>query len=252
MHMKKRSMITVSGNTMPAAELREVLTAALMRSKDGARSNSRKPRRSKRIKRANKLLVKEPEPLAPQRDRYAALLSQALTTEAETLVRSVVGSFIYWQLNTGKRVRKYGEKTGKTYNNAIERFIGDLLRAKGDTKSSGRIFHATGATTFHDVPVGYDVFKGMLAGLTALGFVGIAKGSMGTRRATTFWATEKLVDLATQYGVRLQNIRMDSRAADMYWRHAPDQPTEAGLFASRHYTGFDEPTDDERTATDAD
>jgi hypothetical protein len=43
--------------------------------------------------------------------------------------------------------------------------------------------------------------------LTALGFVGIAKGSMNTRRATTFWATEKLVDLAAHYGVRLQNIR---------------------------------------------
>jgi hypothetical protein len=38
----------------------------------------------------------------------------------------------------------------------------------------------------------------------------------------------------------------------LYWRHAPEQPTEAGPFASRHYTGFDEPTDDERTSTDAD
>jgi hypothetical protein len=230
MHMKKCGMITVSGNTMAPAELREVLTAALMQSKDGARSNSRKPRRSKRIKRANELLVKEPEPLAPnpvaastleqarctlinlikahaREDRYAALLSRALTPEAKTLVRSVFGSFIHWQLDTRKRVRKYGEKTGKTYHDAIERFIGDLLRAKGDTRSSGRIFHPTGATTFDDVPVGYDVFMGMLAGLTALGFVGIAKGSMGTRRATTFWATEKLIDLATQNGVRLQNIR---------------------------------------------
>ena len=167
----------------------EVLTAALMRSKDGARSNSRKPRRSKRIKRANKLLVKEPEPLAPnpvaatleqarctlinlikahaREDRYAALLSRARTTEAKTLVRSVVGSFVYFQRNTGKRVRKYGEKTGKTYHEAIERFIGDLLRAKGDTRSSGRIFHATGATTFDDVPVNYNVFMRMLAGLAA-------------------------------------------------------------------------------------
>jgi hypothetical protein len=230
MHMKKCGMITVSGNTMTAAETREVLTAALMRSKDGARSNSRKPRRSKRIKRANKLLVKEPEPLAPnpvaastleqarctlinlikahaREDRYAALLSRARTTEAKTLVRSVVGSFVYFQRNTGKRVRKYGEKTGKTYHEAIERFIGDLLRAKGDTRSSGRIFHATGATTFDDVPVNYDVFMRMLGGLTALGFVGFNKGRMSDRRATTFWATEKLVDLATHYGVRLQNIR---------------------------------------------
>jgi hypothetical protein len=80
---------------------------------------------------------------ARHRDRYAALLSRALTTEAQTLVRSVFGSFAYWQRNTGKRSRKYGEKTGKTYHDAIERFIGDLLRAKGDNRSSGRIFHAT-------------------------------------------------------------------------------------------------------------
>jgi hypothetical protein len=100
--------------------------------------------------------------------------------------------------------------------------------------------------------VNYDVFMRMLTGLEALGFVGVAKGRMSDRRATSFWATEKLVDLAAHYGVRLQNTRTDSRAADMYWHHAPDRPTEAGLFASRHYTGFDEPTDDERTATDAD
>jgi hypothetical protein len=141
-----------------------------------------------------------------RRDRYAALLSRALTTEARTLIRSVFGSFNYWQRSTGKRVRKYGDKTGKTYNDAIERFIGDLLRAKGDDTSSGRIFHPTGATTFTDVPVGYDVFKMMLTGLEALGFVEFVKGSWGGR-ATTFWATENLVNLAAQYGVRLEKVR---------------------------------------------
>jgi hypothetical protein len=47
---------------------------------------------------------------------------------------------------------------------------------------------------------------GMLAGLAALGFVGFVKGSWGGR-ATSFWATERLVDLAAQYGVRLEKIR---------------------------------------------
>jgi hypothetical protein len=131
----KGTKVKVSGNTM-APVLREVLTAALMRSKDGARSNSRKPRRSKRIKRVNKLLVKEPE----LRDRYAALLSRARTTEAHTLVRSVFGSFIYWQLNTGKRVRKYGDKTGKTYNDAIERFIGDCCVRRATPRAAAASF----------------------------------------------------------------------------------------------------------------
>jgi len=233
MHMKKRGTVTVSGNTMTPAEVREVLTVALMRSRDGTRSKPKtldgKARRSKRIQHADKLLVKGPEPLAPNAvaastlekgaphahqsdqgtpgDRYAALLSRALTTDAQNLVRSVFARFAHWQRNTGKRVRKYGEKTGKTYHEAIERFAGDLLRAKADTRTSGRIFHPTGATTFDNVPVGYDVFMMMLDGLAALGLVGFTKGSIDNRRATTFWATEKLVDLAADYDVRLENIR---------------------------------------------
>jgi hypothetical protein len=37
----------------------------------------------------------------------------------------------------------------------------------------------------------------------------------------------------------------------LHWHHALGQPTDAGPFASRHFTGFDEPNDDKRTATDA-
>jgi hypothetical protein len=124
----------------------------------------------------------------------------------------VFASFAHWQRTTGKRSRKYGEKTGKKYHDAIERFVGDLLRARGDTDSTGRIFRPTGATTFTDGPVGYDVFTQMVAGLTALGFVEVTKGSMDDRRATMFWGTEKLVELAAHYGVRLGGIRKHFKA----------------------------------------
>jgi hypothetical protein len=62
-------------------------------------------------------------------------------------------------------VRKF--RAGQTYHVAMERFVGELLRASGDNNSSGRIYHAIGATTFDDVPVKYDVFIGMLDGLKA-------------------------------------------------------------------------------------
>jgi hypothetical protein len=121
-----------------------------------------------------------------------------------------------WQQKKGKRIRKFRARSGSKFMDAVERFVGDLLRARGDNKSSGRIYHATGATTFDDVPVNYDVFMGMLKGLAALGFVGFDKGGITLRktgeravlerRATTFWATDKLVKLAEDFGVPLENI----------------------------------------------
>jgi hypothetical protein len=151
-----------------------------------------------------------------RKDRYAALLSRCRTSAACILIEQVFGEVAAWQRRSGKRVRKFRAKSGQTYHVAIERFVGDLLRARGDNKSSGRIYHATGATTFDDVPVNYDVFMGMLKGLVALGFVGFNKGGITLRktgeravldrRATTFWATDKLVKLAEHFGVPLENI----------------------------------------------
>jgi hypothetical protein len=54
-------------------------------------------------------------------DRYAALLSRARTIEAQTLIRSVFGSFTHWQRESGARVRK----VRATYYLAMERFVGD-------------------------------------------------------------------------------------------------------------------------------
>jgi hypothetical protein len=93
-------------------------------------------------------------------DRYAALLSRCRTSAARILIEQVFGEVAAWQRRSGKRVRKFRAKSGQTYHVAIERFVGDLLRARGDNKSSGHIYHATGATTFDDVPVNYDVFMG--------------------------------------------------------------------------------------------
>jgi hypothetical protein len=57
--------------------------------------------------------------------------------------------------------------------------------------------------------VNYDVFMGMVKGLQALGFICLEKGNVtgAVRRATAFWATDKLVELAEQFGVHLDNVR---------------------------------------------
>jgi hypothetical protein len=71
-------------------------------------------------------------------DRYAALLSRCRSSAAQTLIRQVFGELAHWQRTTGKRVRKFRAKSGQPYHIAIERFVGDLLRASGDNNTSGR------------------------------------------------------------------------------------------------------------------
>lgn len=57
-------------------------------------------------------------------------------------------------------MRKFRAKSGQTYHDAIERFVGDLLRARAGDNGSGRIYRSIGKTSFEDDSVNYDVFIG--------------------------------------------------------------------------------------------
>jgi hypothetical protein len=158
---------------------------------------------------------------------------QPCSVEAERQRRrplsvGVFGELAHWQRATGKRVRKFRAKSGQTYHDAIERFVGDLLRARAAKNASGRIFHQLGSTTFDDVPVNYDVFMGILDGMKALGFVGLEKGGKLPGRATAFWATDKLINLAEQFGVPLDNIS----------DHFKPEPPHNPLVLRGHSTGI--------------
>jgi hypothetical protein len=170
------------------------------------------------------LLEKRAEMLAPvstkePEDRYAALLSRGRTSAARDLVRQVFGEITHWQRESGRRVRKYRAKSGSAFHDAVERIIGDLLRARADNNASGRIYHAMGKTSFDDDPVNYDVFMKALQALKALELVGHKNGRTRFRkvpewgvsttlpgRASRFWATAKLVEFAEHRGIRLDNI----------------------------------------------
>jgi hypothetical protein len=170
------------------------------------------------------LLEKRAEMLAPvgtkePEDRYAALLSRCRSSQAEGLIHQVFGELAHWQRASEKRVRQFRAKRGQAYHEAIERFVGDLLRARADDSASGLIFHAMGKTSFDDDPVNYDVFVGVLKGLKALELVGHEKGQTRFRkvpewgvsatlpgRASRFWATTKLIEFAERSGIRLNNI----------------------------------------------
>jgi hypothetical protein len=152
-------------------------------------------------------------------DRYADLLSRCRTSAARQLTFQLHTDIADWEQRSGKRVRRRLARTGVKYVDAIERFVGDLLRARADSKLSGRVYRATGKNHFKDDLVSYDVFHGVFDGLKALGLLGHQKGQ--TRyskvpewglsatlpgRAARFWATDKLVKLAETFGIHQGNI----------------------------------------------
>ena len=153
-------------------------------------------------------------------DRYAALLSRSRTSAARQLILQVCSDITAWEQQSGKRVYKRRSRSREIFSNAVERFVGDLLRAKADKNASGRVYRSVGKTSFGDDPVNFDVFKGVLDGLKALGLVGHRKGQTRyyetgfdpghkvtiSGRAARFWATPKLVMVAAGHGIHSGNV----------------------------------------------
>ena len=63
------------------------------------------------------------------------------------------------------RVRKRRERSGAKFSGAIERFVGDLLRAKAGTIAPALIFRSIGKSNFDHDPVKYDTFTKVLKDL---------------------------------------------------------------------------------------
>jgi hypothetical protein len=141
-----------------------------------------------------------------RKDRYAALLSRTRSSQARDLIQQLFDEVTLWQAASGKRARKLREADAKSYHDALERLVGDLLRARAAKHATGRIFHALGRMTFGDVPVSYKVFRVVLDGLQGLSCLGVELGTTRSGRTTSFWATDKLLQRAEDFGIRLSNI----------------------------------------------
>jgi hypothetical protein len=157
------------------------------------------------------------------KERYADLHSRARTPAAHQLIAHIRDDLEKLEQQSQKRVHKRRAKSGARFSEVIERFVGDLLRAKaGTTKAPVRIYHATGKTSFDHEPVNYDVFINVLEGLKALELVGHLKGQTRFRKtefgpgevvsvpmhghASRFWATGKLLGVAEHYGIDTANV----------------------------------------------
>lgn len=134
-----------------------------------------------------------------RKDRYAALLSRTRSSQARDLIQQVFDEVTLWQAASGKRARKLRDADAKSYHDALERLVGDLLRARAAKHATGRIFHALGRMTFGDVPVSYKVFRGVLDGLQGLSYLGVEPGTTRSGR-TTFRGGRKRTRSASRQG----------------------------------------------------
>jgi hypothetical protein len=141
-----------------------------------------------------------------RKDRYAALLSRTRSSQARDLIQQLFDEVILWQAASGKRARKLRDADAKSYHDALERLVGDLLRARAAKHATGRIFHALGRMTFGDVPVSYKVFRAVLDGLQGLSYLGVELGTTRSGRTTSFWVTDKLLQRTEDFGIHLSNI----------------------------------------------
>ena len=151
------------------------------------------------------------------KERYADLRSRARTPEADKLIALIRDGIELLERRGAKRVRKRRKKSGAKFSEAIERFVGDLLRAKAGTSGPVRIYHPTGKTSFKHDPVKYDLFCKMLEGLKGLELVGHLKGQSRYRKTpfgtvqlpglgARFWATGTLLTLAGHCGIDSGNV----------------------------------------------
>jgi hypothetical protein len=171
-------------------------------------------------------------------DRYADLRSQVRTRAATDLIWQVYKGITGHERASGKRVRGRRARSGVKLEDAIARFVGDLLRARTGTNTTGRMYRPTGKSDFSDAPVKYDMFMKALDGLKALGLVEHRKGRTRSRdtgfgfrvtvpgRASRFWATPKLVKFAKEHGIHSGNV------GDHFFPEPPTNPLVLRDYAS--------------------
>src|SRR5580704_18253016 len=69
-------------------------------------------------------------------ERYADLRSRARTPGADKLIAFIRDGIERLERRGDKRVRKRREKSGAKFSEAIERLVGDLLRARAGTSGA--------------------------------------------------------------------------------------------------------------------
>jgi len=163
----------------------------------------------------------------PLQDTYADFLTRTLSPEAEALVNDLTAQATAWEVErklshsgraTERGPYKRGEKGLASLRDGLARFLGHLLLSKADPERSGKVFRSLKKDTFTGGPVTFPTFEAVWKALEGLELL---VRTPGTRRwhpigfdgpiqlpgtASIFEATPKLLALAQEYGVSLDNI----------------------------------------------
>ena len=99
------------------------------------------------------------------RERYAALRNRARTQDAHDLIARIRDDIEQLEARENKRTYKRRATGRAKLTNAIERFVGDLLRVRAGTAGMAHIYRALGSSRFGDDKVKYDMFTKVLDGL---------------------------------------------------------------------------------------
>jgi hypothetical protein len=159
---------------------------------------------------------------ARARERYAALHNRARTQAAHDLIARIRDDMEQLEQQGKKRLYRRGAIGRAKFTDAIERFVGDLLRVQAGTKAPALVFRSIGKSCFDDDPVKYETFTNVLNGLKALELIGHQSGRTRFRksefdpgefvstslpgRASRFWPTSTLLRLAARYGIDTDNV----------------------------------------------
>jgi hypothetical protein len=144
---------------------------------------------------------------------YAALNCKAATNEARKLTDNLCDQITTAEQQAGKRQKKRGLKKAEQLRTAVEALVADLLRAQ----ASGKVwvYRPKRPESFTGEPVTHRTFITMTEMLCSIGLLGTKPGFQDPiqwepggpklsnwRFATRFRATQALLDLCADHGVR--------------------------------------------------
>lgn len=143
---------------------------------------------------------------------YAALLSRAHSDQARALVDTVTNLIAEHELAASTRTNKRDKKK-LALRLAVERFLADLLQAQASETNKGYVYRPVRPEGFTGNAVSYRTFKSLVDAMLELKLLDAHKGfqmwtSFGgpqvpmRQKATRFGATERLLDIFEQHGVR--------------------------------------------------
>jgi hypothetical protein len=145
---------------------------------------------------------------------YLSLASRAVSEAARSLVELVYADVTAWELKHGKRSYKRGVSAASQFSLAIERIIGDLLRAHGT--GNAWLYRSRKSESFTGDVVSYRDFTAATEAMAALKLLmhrpgtpkflkafGASMNLIGN--ASTYKAMGKLLRAAADFGINSKN-----------------------------------------------